>query len=152
MKISQSVEIDRPAEVVFPWLEDPSRAMQWMTSVTKTEIIENKPDRVGTRFNEVIEEEGSTTEMAGVITEFEKNRRIAFHLKGKFNSVDVTYCLRELEGKTQIFQDAEIRFTGLLRVVSILSGSAFKKKILAQGRAEFARLKEICETAEPEKA
>ena len=88
MKISQSVEIERPAEVVFPWLADPCRAKKWMTSVTKTKIIENKPDRVGTRFCETIEEEGSTTEMVGVIAEFEKNRRITFHLEGKFNSVE----------------------------------------------------------------
>ena len=42
-------------------------------------------------------------------------------------------------------QDAYIRFKGFTRVSSILLGPVFKKKILSQAKAEFVRLKEICE-------
>jgi len=145
MKISHSILIGKPPDKVFYWLEDGDRAMEWMTSVTKGEIIEKTPDMVGTRFRETVEENGAGTELIGVITEFETNRRLAFHLEGKYNTVDVAYSLQEREGNTELTQNAEIRFKGFLRVLSVLFGPAFKKKTLAQARNEFARLKEICE-------
>ena len=145
MRISHSIEIGNTPDKVFYWLAEPDRAMEWMTSVTKGEIIEKTPDMVGTRFREAVEENGAGTELIGVITEFETNRRLAFHLEGEFNTVDVTYTLREKEGSTELSQNADIRFKGLLRVPSVLLGPAFKKKILGQVRVEFAKLKEICE-------
>lgn len=145
MRISHSIEIGNTPDRVFYWLEDPGRAVKWMTSVTKTEIIEKTPDMVGTRFRETVEENGAGTYMSGVITEFETNKRLAFHLEGEFNTVDVVYVLREKGGGTELSQDAYIRFKGFTRVLNVLLGSVFKKKILSQAKAEFARLKELCQ-------
>lgn len=145
MRISHSIEIGRTPDKVFHWLAEPDRAMEWMTSVTKGEIIEETPEMVGTRFRETVEENGAGTELTGVITEFETNRRISFHLEGTFNSVDVTYTLREKGGGTELSQNADVRFKGFTRVLMTLLGPAFKRKILGQARDEFARLKEICE-------
>ena len=65
MKIVNTIEINATADRVFGWLEDPNRAMEWMTSVTKGEIIEETSDIVGTTFREYIEENGRGTEMRG---------------------------------------------------------------------------------------
>jgi len=82
MKISHTIVIKSSAERVFYWLGDPSRAMEWMTSVTKYEIINKTPDWVGTTFSEYIEENGRGTEMRGVVTEFEENKQIGMFLEG----------------------------------------------------------------------
>ena len=145
MKITNIIEIAATAAKVFYWLGDPSRAMEWMTSVARTEIIEKTPGWVGTRFRETVEEDGRGTEMHGIVTEFLTNERMAFHLEGEFNTVDVVWTLQEKEQSTIVSQVAEVRFKGLMRVMSVLLGPAFKKKIMAQAQREFAVLKELCE-------
>lgn len=145
MKISSQIEIAAPQETVFYWIEDPSRAMKWMTSVTHTEIIDQKPNLIGTTFREYVEENGSGTEMEGVITDFVPNQRIAFHLEGSFNIVDVDFTLQEREGMTQLTQRADVRFKGQLKVLSLFFGPAFKRKIKGQMEQEFSTLKALCE-------
>ena len=147
MKIKNTIEINAAAEVVFGWLENPNRAMEWMTSVAKAEIIEETPDLVGTTFREYIEENGKGTEMRGVITACDKNARLAFHLEGDFNTVDVAFTLVGSGNTVRLTQTADIRFKGLVKVMSIVFAPAFGKKILKQSREEFARLKELCESS-----
>jgi carbon monoxide dehydrogenase subunit G len=145
MKITNTIEIQATPAKVFYWLGDPTRAMEWMTSVSRTEIIEKTPGWIGTRFREAVEEDGRQTELQGVVTDFVENERTAFHLEGKFNSVNVVWTLRGTGQTTEVCQVAEVRFKGLLRVLSVVLGPALKKKIIAQGQYEFARLKELCE-------
>lgn len=145
MTISNTIEINaKPAEV-FYWLGDPIRAMEWMSSVSHTEIIEKTPNWIGTTFREAMEEDGRATELRGVVTDFVANERMAFHLEGEFNTVDVVWTLRDTGRTTEVCQAAEVRFKGLARVLSLVLTPVFKKKAAAQGRREFARLKELCE-------
>jgi carbon monoxide dehydrogenase subunit G len=145
MKITSTVEIRATADKVFYWLRDPSRAMEWMASVSRTELIDRTPNWIGTTFLETVEEDGRGTEMRGVVTDFVVNERMAFHLEGAFDTVDVVWTLQEKEQGTVVSQVAEVRFKGLMRVMSVLFGPAFKKKIMAQAQKEFATLKELCE-------
>lgn len=145
MKITQSVEIRATVEEVFHWLGDPTRAMEWMTSVSRTEIIDQTPDWIGTTFRETVEEDGRGTELRGVVTDFRENERMAFHLEGEFNTVDVVWTLRARGEITEVLQVAEVRFKGLMRVLVLVLAPAFKKKITAQGQSEFAKLKALCE-------
>ena len=119
--------------------------MKWMTSVTKTEIIEKTPDMVGTTFIEYLEEDGRGTEMRGIITEFVPNKRISFHLNGNFNSVSVSFNLEEKTKTTILTQNADIEFKGITKIIILLFGNSFKNQIKNQSQNEFANLKELCE-------
>jgi len=145
MKISNSVEIKAVPEKVFHWLADPERAMKWMTSVTKTEIIDETPEKVGTTFREYIEENGRGMKLRGVVTDFNLNKRLAFHLESDYNTTAVNFNLVEKGESTRVIQNAEIHFKGRLRVLSIFFGFFIKRKILRQTRSEFSRLKALCE-------
>jgi carbon monoxide dehydrogenase subunit G len=145
MKLSYTIDIKNTPEKVFYWLGDPERATVWMSSVSKTEMVHETPDMVGTTFREVVEEDGQGTELEGVVTDYRPNQRIAFHLNGKYNVVDVEYCLEGIENHTRLTQKAEVRFKGLLKVLSVVMGAGFKKKALEQSQKEFAKLKELCE-------
>ena len=149
MKISYTIDIDTTPDKVFYWLNDPERAMAWMSSVSKTEIVHETTDMVGTTFREIVEENGRWTELEGVVTDYRPNQLIAFHLSGKFNIVDVEYHLEGMENRTRLTQQAHIRFKSFMKVVSLLTGPLFKKKIMAQSRQEFAKLKELCEPDAP---
>jgi len=132
MKITNRIEINATPEKVFYWLEEPNRAMEWMTSVTRSEIIKETPNKVGTTFREYIEENGRGTEMRGVVTEFVLNKRFAVHLEGDFNSVVVSFNLKEKGGITQLMQNVEFRLKGVLRVLSVFLCVSIKKKIKSQ--------------------
>lgn len=119
--------------------------MAWMSSVSKTELLHETTDMVGTTFREIVEENGQWTELHGVVTDYRPNQLIAFHLSGKFNVVDVEYRLEEIENRTRLTQNANIRFKSFMRVLGILMGPMFRKKIMDQLQKEFAKLKELCE-------
>ncbi len=116
-----------------------------MTSVTKFEIISENPNKVGTTFREYIEEDGRGTEMRGVITDFVSNKRLAFHLEGDFNTVDVDFTLKEHKGITQLTQNAKVNFKGIFRLLNLIFSYNVKRKIMRQIQSEFARLKVLCE-------
>lgn len=146
MIIQNAIEIDAPAKRVFYWLEDPERAMRWMTSVSKGEVLEEVPGRVGTKFREVVEEGGKGLEMTGEIAAWEENHRIGFHLESKVNTTDVEFILVEQGGVTRLTQKAEVSFKGALKILSMLFEAKLKKQIKCQAEEEFAELKRLCES------
>ena len=145
MKISYTIDINSTPEEVFHWLDNPERAMTWMSSVSKTQILHETPGMVGTTFREVVEENGQWTELHGVVTGYRPNQLIAFHLNGKFNVVDVAYRVQGIENRTRLTQTASIHFKSFMRVLSVLIGPVLKKQIVGQLQKEFARLRELCE-------
>ncbi len=118
MKITTTIDIKSTPEQVFYWLEDPDRAMQWQTSVGQTEIIQETPDRIGTTFRETVEDDKGSTEMRGMMTEFVPNERLAFHLEENSTTVDVVFTLKKKGEITQLTQEADVRFKGLLKIMS----------------------------------
>ncbi len=145
MKISHTIDILRPPEDVFLWIGSPERAMVWMTSVSKTEFLHRTPEVIGTTFREVVADENGSTELQGVVTDYRPDQRIAFHLSGTYNIVDVEYRLEAIEGRTRLTQTADVRFKSFLWLLSIVMAPIFKRKLLEQVRREFADLKELCE-------
>ena len=145
MKLTYTIDINSTPEIVFSWLGTPERAMMWQTSVSKTEILHETPNMIGTTFREVVEENGRRVEMNGVVTDYRKDQVLAMHLDSKYNNVDVEYRLEEIGGRTRLTMISNIRLRSFLRVLSIILWPAFKKKLLGQLNREYARLKELCE-------
>jgi uncharacterized protein YndB with AHSA1/START domain len=147
MKISFSIDINSTPATVFGWLEEPEKATKWMTSVTKTEILHETPERIGTTFREVVEEDGSGVELQGVITDFKPNKSISFHLDSRVNVVDVEYYVEETQNGTRLTQNANVRWKFPVNVISIFMGVKIKQNISAQSQKEFEKLKELCENS-----
>ena len=145
MKLTYTMDINSTPEIVFSWLGTPERAMMWQTSVSKTEILHETPNMIGTTFREIVEENGRRVEMNGVVTDYRKDQVLAMHLDSKYNNVDVEYRLEEIGGRTRLTMISNIRLRSFLRVFSIILWPAFKKKLLGQLNREYASLKELCE-------
>jgi uncharacterized protein YndB with AHSA1/START domain len=146
MKISLSVEINSSPAVVFGWLEKPEKAVKWMTSVAKTEILHETPERIGTTFREVVEEDGNGVELQGVITDYKPERSISFHLESRVNVVDVEYCVEAIPNGTRLTQTGNVHWKFPVNVISIFMGGIIKQNISAQAQKEFEKLKELCES------
>ena len=153
MNIFYAIEIKSTPDVVFGWLEDPEKAMVWMTSVSKTEILHETPDRVGTTFREIVEDEGGAMEMQGVIAGFEPDKSISFHLDSRVNTVDVTYSIEASGEGARLVEEANVRWKFPVNIFSIFIGDKIKRNITDQLQDEFNRLKELCEReVEPQRS
>ena len=145
MKIASSIDIKSSPEAVFGWLENPQKAMQWMTSVSGGEILHETPERVGTTFREVVEDENGSMEMHGMITGFEANNSIAFHLESRVNIVDVEYRVEKIDEGTRLDYQANIKWKFPVNIISIFVSKKMRQGILSQLRDELSKLKELCE-------
>ena len=145
MQITSSIDIKSTPEVVFGWLENPEKAMEWMTSVSGGEILHETPNRVGTTFREVVEDESGAIEMRGFISGFEPDRSIAFHLESRVNIVDVEYRVEKIDEGTRLDYDANIKWKFPVNIISIFMGSKMRQSILAQLQDELNKLKALCE-------
>lgn len=145
MKISTSIDIKSSPEVVFGWLASPEKAMTWMSSVSKTEMLDERLGLVGSTFREIVEEAGGSMEMHGTVTGFEPLRSISFHLSSRVNVLDVKYCIEQIPGGVRVVEDADVAWRFPVSVLSIFIGAKIKQGILEQLRGEFNKLKELCE-------
>ena len=96
MKVVNRIEINAAPEKVFYWLEEPERAKEWVTNVTRSEFIKKTPNKIGTTFREYVEEDGQGIEMQGVVTEFQPNEVFAVHLESVSHLADVCFVLTDL--------------------------------------------------------
>ena len=146
MRITYENEILQPPEIVFPWIEDPEKAMKWQKNVKGGEIIINKPEIIGTTFKEVIEEDGKSLEMYGIITKYIKNKIIGFHIKSKIHGFDISYSVEEINKATKISIEAIIKWKFPMNIISLFIGKKMEKRIVKQLESEILDLKRICET------
>ena len=147
MKIQCQSEISLSPERVFPWIAEPEKAMQWQKNVKGGKIIKDNPEIVGTTFEEIIEEDGKSLTMKGIITQYVKNKLIGFHLVSKIHEVDVCYILEEIENATKLSIEANIHWKFPLNVISIFMSKKMTKGISAQLINEVQDLQQLCEGA-----
>ena len=146
MRITYENEILKPPEIVFPWIAEPEKAMKWQKNVKGGEIIINKPEIIGTTFKEVIEEDGNSLEMYGIITKYIKNKIIGFHLESKIHEFDVSYSVEEINMATKISIEAIIKWKFPMNIISLFIGKKMEKGLIKQLESEILDLKRICET------
>ena len=145
MKIVLAEVISCKPEKVFPWIAEPEKAMKWQKNVKGGEIIVNRPEKVGTTFKEVIEEDGKSLEMVGTITKYINNKIIGFHLESKIHVFDVSYSVEEINKGTKVSMEALIHWKFPMNVMSVFIGNKMRDGILQQLHSEFLELKRLCE-------
>lgn len=91
MKPTYTIDINSTPENVSSWLGTPERAMEWQSNISRTEILHETSNIIGTTFREIVEENERGAEMSGVVTDYRENQALAMHLGGKYNNVDVEY-------------------------------------------------------------
>jgi hypothetical protein len=146
MKISLSAEIHCKPEEVFPWIGEPNKAMLWQKGVKSEEIIKETPERTGTIFREVMEENGKTLEINGRIADYITNKSISFQLESKIHKVEVTYSVTGDNNKTNVAVESTINWKFPMNFFCLIMGYKIKEKITDQTMSELSELKRLCET------
>ena len=145
MKNTYAIEIDAPPADVFYFLEDGERLKDWLPNLVEHEDLEITENKVGSTARQVFLEGGRRMEMIGTTTAFEANRRLAAEVSGDAFDLMVDYELEDLDGRTRVRQDSELRFKGFLRFVGPIM-IFFTKKSAEKHLAEtFGKLKVLAE-------
>jgi hypothetical protein len=145
MKINFAIEVSGEPDEVFPWIDNPEKAMLWQKGVKKGEIIKETPEKIGTTFIEEMEDSEGSLVMHGVITGYVKNQTITFQLESKIHKLDVCYLITGKDDKSLITAESNIHWKFPMNIMSIFWGSKIKEGILKQTESEFAELKRLCE-------
>jgi hypothetical protein len=143
MKISYEDTLEKPVEVVFPWIAEPKKAIQWQNNVKGGEIIIEKKEIVGTTFKEMIEEDGQSLEMYGKITQYAENKLIEFQLESKVHKLLVVYIVEKMNNNTKIIIKANINWKFPMNIISLFIGRRMKDGIQNQMKTEIQQLRRI---------
>jgi uncharacterized protein YndB with AHSA1/START domain len=76
--IKHSIDINRPAEEVFAYLEQVERHNEWQGSLVSTTVKTDGPTRVGTRVVERRNIPGGTRDFSYEVTELDPPRKTSF--------------------------------------------------------------------------
>ena len=81
MRITETFVVNRPPEVVFDYMTDPSNLASWQTSKTSVEQLSDGPPGLGTRVRERTKPPGGREfEQLVEFTEFTRPRRFHVHI------------------------------------------------------------------------
>lgn len=50
MRVSAEIQVSAPRQIVWDWVTDPSRTLQYMSGVTRWEVVGDQPRGVGARY------------------------------------------------------------------------------------------------------
>ena len=94
MRNEVSVEIGRPIEDVFRLTTE--RMPEWSIIVVEDEVIDQKPEGVGTTFRTVTEDHGKRMEFQGVITRYDPPHANAVRLTGQAFDIETEFTFEDL--------------------------------------------------------
>ncbi len=143
MQTTMSVEIDRPIGEVFDYTIE--NVAEWSTIVVSDEVIEEKPEGVGSTFRVITEEQGSRMEFEGVVTRHEPPTAHAVLMIGSQFDIEAEYLFEDLGGRTRVTQSSSVRGKGLLKVIFFLFGWLMKKSSRTALEKELLNLKRLAE-------
>ena len=138
-----SIVVDRQIEDVFDYTT--SNVAEWSDIVIEEEMVEEKPDGVGSKFRTVTEDRGRRMEFLGETLEHNRPKLSRVFLRGDAFEMDVEYRFEELSGKTRVSQKSNVKGKGMFRVLLPVMGVLMRKSGCRALQKELENLKRCCE-------
>jgi carbon monoxide dehydrogenase subunit G len=133
-----TTEIDRPAAMVFPWLVDPAKRLQWVVGLKASEALDDR------RYRETMEAGGRTVEVTSTVARLEAPRAVDVDMSGRGVKARAESRLEERDGRTRVTSSLRLELGGLLRFAAPIA----ERKTQHALERSLQRLKELVE-AEP---
>lgn len=97
-----SVEIDRPASEVFPWLLERERRLRWVDGLEASEALDAGEPAVGSRFRETLSQRGTSATVETTVAELDPPRRITLAVDARGLTARTETTLAETSGGTRV--------------------------------------------------
>ena len=124
-RLRETIVTPLPIDQAFNFVADFANSARWDPGVASSERIDEGPLAVGARYRLRVRMAGRVAPMEYRITALEPGRRVVLVGEGSnVQAVDEIIFTPAHEG-TQIDYNADIRLTGLLRLIEPFTGGAF---------------------------
>ncbi len=143
MRSKASVEIACPIEEVFRLTNE--HVPEWSIVVVADEVLDEKPEGVGTTFRTVTEDHGRRMEFDGIVTRHEPPHTSAVRLTNSMLHIETEYLFESTQTGTRVTQEADVRARGLMRFPFFLMGIFMRKASCKSSEKELLSLKAFCE-------
>ena len=132
MKVEDSVDVDKPQEVVYALVRDLERAPEWQPSLESVDV------QAGTEVRRVV---GMRQEGRFFIVEDDPPRRFAISSEGGPVSARATFDLESRGDGTRVAFTLDLGLHGLSRIAQRLAKTAASREV----RNSLRKLKELAE-------
>ncbi|RKF03133.1 polyketide cyclase/dehydrase/lipid transport protein [Tenacibaculum lutimaris] len=76
---TNEVTVNKPVKEVFSDFQNVELMKQWMPEVKSIETLEEKPNKVGSTYKVVVENQGKLVTMTEEVLAFKENEKLTFH-------------------------------------------------------------------------
>jgi uncharacterized membrane protein len=143
-KITDSIEIARPPEDVFAYLDDLERHGEWQSQIVSSHRETDGPTRVGTRATDVRKVPGREQSVTYEITEHDPPRKTSFRgTNGPVRPVGTVTVEPAGEGRSKVTLELELQGHGLLGLIVAPMARSQARKLVPDDQK---RLKERLES------
>ena len=126
MEISRTLQVPRPPEEVFAYLQDFTTTEEWDPGTVRTTRLEGDGG-VGTRYHNVSRFLGRETELEYVVEEADSPGRLRLRGENKTVISEDTMTITPTLGGAELTYRAEFTFKGAAKLVAPLLAPAFKR-------------------------
>jgi len=140
--ITESIEIARPPEEVFAYLNQLERHGEWQGAIIESRLETEGPVRLGTRATDVRRVPGGKQAVTYEITEYEPPRRTAFRgVKGPVRPIG-TVTVEPLEGgaRSLVTLELDLQGHGWGKLVAPMARRQARKELPGNQKALKERL------------
>ena len=141
--IEHSIEINRPAEEVFAYLDQVDRHNEWQGSLVITTVETDGPVRVGTRVVERRNVPGGARDFPYDITEHDPARKISFRGTAGLIRPVGTYTVDPIgESSSRMSSELDLEGHGIGKLFAILA----RREAAKQVPVDQEKFKELLES------
>ena len=145
MEMTHSIEIERPPDVVWRYLDDPEKQKLWMKGLVSNEPTDDRTG-VGSRFKMRIKQGRRISEYEGEVLTYDAPRHLGIKFWGgcmkNMPPMHVDYTLTDLGGRTRVDYKSACEGGGLgWRIMWVLFRWIAKMQI----KGFFATMKRLAE-------
>ena len=144
MQTRIEVDIDAPLDVVWAILDDERNLPRWVPEVVETTFLDghDRANPVGVRFRQKLREAGRVKEYGGVVTAYERRRRLGIRMQDTSFDMNLLYILAEDRGGTRLVYELEVVLKSLF---GRIMGFMFRLLTMRIVNRQLAALKRIAE-------
>ena len=129
--ITHSIEIARPPEEVFAYIDQLDRHGEWQSTIISTKLETEGPTRVGSRATDKRKVPGGTQDVTYEITEHDPPRKASFRgTNGPVRPVGTVTVEPAGDGRSRVTLELDLRGHGFVGpLVAMLARSQARKEV-----------------------
>ena len=131
MRSESSVEITKPVSQVFAFVEDHSKAPEWLESCAELRQTSSGPKQAGAAIHYVYREGGGNKEMDGTVTAYVKDRQLTMKFVDSKFGVQIEFLLGHSSQGTLVTHSIAIEVKGFFgRLMSGMIEAGNKRQVV----------------------